>query len=473
MTISSLSSIHSTFQHVSMTSTDSEASQVSQTSSETQALLSSDSTADKGTRSAGPSTVSSVQSTYESGSVSSTEVPAHSSESDTSSSVSLSGTTPEGTEYSFTEYSGSSPGLGTTGPATYQSQQPASTAFATTSSVPTTPTPNWLPTSIVYQDPSTASGSSQSSTSSIAESALPKAISPVATAAVSPNYKLITVGFKQELNYPFVCENSYSSNQIFEYLPKVLTYPNPDVNESAVFVKQLVPYSSANVDYIITVAEVYFDQDYITVLQNQISNSSSTLYTNPDAIQKSLATYIDSRVPIKGLLDATSVGSATIGGDLSGTGNDEDDDGHDSQSLGSMDSSSLTSSGSTKVQGGRIAGIVAGSAAGATAYAAVMVLIYKRRKKKLQEQYESEKYPNVHGSGEFRSLMLSSGSPVDAEQYHSDYSDDGAVRLTNSSSGASFTRMFTRNSNSNVELGSTRYMPSISNPTNVKNSLGW
>lgn len=235
---------------------------------------------------------------------------------------------------------------------------------------------------------------------------MPKAITPATTASPGPDYEVVTIGFKESLNYPFVVEHSLSSAQIFDYLPLVLTFPfTADSSYSNVTVKRLVPYTASGIDYIITVAEVYFPIEAVSSLQLLVEDTSSKLYRNSDATDAKLASLIDNRIPLTGL-DTTATSSATS-----------------SDNNGSMDSSNSPVS-----KKGVVAGVATGAAAGTIAYMSLMVLLFRRFKKKRNniELPPSDSESNLEASNQ-----VSAGTP------------------------------------------STENRPPISNPVNTFNSLGW
>lgn len=216
---------------------------------------------------------------------------------------------------------------------------------------------------------------------------LPKAITPANTASPANNYKLVTVGFREALNYPFVVSHSILSAQIFDYLPDVLKFPfNGNAAFDDIAVNRIVPFGSQDVNYIISVAEVYFPEEDVDSLQQLLSDSSSKLYQNKDPTTAMLALLIDVRVPLTGLNTASR---PTTPGPV------------DNGSVGSSDAKSSNS--------GVVAGIAAGASMGLLAYMALMVLMFRKFKKRsveLQSDLESQ-VESGYGSSNG-----STGSPV-------------------------------------------------------------
>lgn len=164
---------------------------------------------------------------------------------------------------------------------------------------------------------STSSSSSSASASASHAAQLPNAITPATQpSTVSNNYTLITVGFKSGLNYPFVVSHSLASAQIFQYLPLTLTYPFQSDNNVAV--KQLVPFQSSSLDYIVTVAEVYFPKKWVESLNESLQTSYSSFYFNTNPTENSIAQLVDINIPLVGL-DTGSLGLSGSSGSSSGS----------------------------------------------------------------------------------------------------------------------------------------------------------
>ncbi|CAK9435454.1 uncharacterized protein LODBEIA_P01810 [Lodderomyces beijingensis] len=320
----------------------------------------------------------------------------------------------------------------------------------------TSSTKNWLPSSLVMATtPSRdAENTSQSeieegSPTPDSTSGLPRAITPEATSAPKSGYTIITVGFKNALNYPFVVNNTVTSAQIFSFLPGVLTFPFTNTKGFGdVTVKQLIPYQAASINYTITVAEVYFPSNSIMTLSQLISSPDSMIYKNPDGIQNTLASLIDSRIPLIGLdeSDQRSIGLSS--------GNNAPVNPN-----GSMDMAYTDQTSSTKE---RVAGITVGAAAGCGLYMGLMVLLFAKFRRNNK---------NVE-------LPLS-----DSESNFGMSSDDF---FTTDDSASGFSAIFTRINNGCILNGEDQrphpeYSPqlrgpganNISEPVQASNSLGW
>ncbi|SCU88833.1 LAMI_0D11474g1_1 [Lachancea mirantina] len=253
----------------------------------------------------------------------------------------------------------------------------------------------WLPFVIVTEstmsNPSSATGSFDAG----ATATLPQVISPSTPVSQPPNYTLITVGFTEPLNYPFLIRNPLASAQIFNFLPLVLCYPfnysssqvsardlRPvidssvskaqssrnelsdsflqqrdtfmqhgnrwkDVDFSQVVVGGIIPTIIPNKDYIASVAIVYFPSRAVNVLQKMVLNNNSRLYNNPVPYEESLAALIDPSVPLTGLINSDgSSGGGQTGNGNQGNGGSSSGSGSQSGSKGSGGSGNWAISGS-------------------------------------------------------------------------------------------------------------------------------
>lgn len=179
--------------------------------------------------------------------------------------------------------------------------------------------------------------------------------------------------------------HSISSAQIFDYLPQVLKFPfneNPQLSE--VMVNRIVPFGSLDVNYIISVAEVYFPADVVDTLLLLLGDTSSKLYQNKDATTNMLAQLIDIRIPLTGLNTAARPTAAPQS---------------DNGSVGSSDSKTLNS--------GVVAGIAVGASIGSLAYMSLMVLLFRRYKKKNIELMSTDSESRVDSDHSNRSPVSS------------------------------------------------------------------
>ncbi|EGW33247.1 uncharacterized protein SPAPADRAFT_60592 [Spathaspora passalidarum NRRL Y-27907] len=306
----------------------------------------------------------------------------------------------------------------TSQPAEQPQQQPTTTTTVVPHPPTQTPaTSNWLPTVLVTAATATDEGTLTNSdivqaTGTAATSGLPRAITPADPIKPAPDYQVITIGFKAPLNYPFVVKNSISSAQIFQFLPEVLKFPFISTHHDSsiykdVSVNRLIPFTSSQVSYTITVAEVYFPSSAIAALSDLIISPGSLIYRNPDSTQNTLASLIDARVALVGL--ATSSGS--------GSGNGAGDDAESNPLLkyhGSMDSeANAAAESSDNVSSGRVAAIAVGAASGCGIYLSLMLFLFKRYKNNSGNiELESTDSESRLGMSEVDSRGTSSGSPT-------------------------------------------------------------
>jgi hypothetical protein len=247
---------------------------------------------------------------------------------------------------------------------------------------------------------------------------------------------LITIGLKGVWDYPFIVSNSIASAQVFGYLPNVLEYPF-NYTTSNISVAELVPFTSSNVDYIITVAEVYFPKDDVAELQALILDSSSSIYNNPDATYNEFADLIDRSIPITGVLDKLNTGSTSSSGTSSGS---------TFVNSGAMEYSQSGVSGASKAETGKNVGIAIGSVVGATTYIALLIL--------------GARYYIVR-----KRVKLESGS----NSFLDSASNGSAESLNHFVYGAGVRASAQSQQMSQVD----NYIPQISKPVATQNSLGW
>lgn len=423
---------------------------------------------------------------------------------------------------------------------TFTPQPPVLPAKPTTTTTPITTKPTikpttvntstaWLP-SMIIAETAADEGSTMTGTQDLGDSPnatvqatmatnvgtfLPKIILPQATASpTAEGFKAITIGFKKALNYEFVVKNSLSSAQIFEFLPSVITDPFKNINVNNVQVIKLVPYSSSNVDYIITVVELLFPEDQIDALQSLILDPKSSLYLNADPSKEALANLIDSRVSITDLISAIDSQSSNASSNNllsvlhvssgSSDGSGEDADGLNvssdneldaiAQSIGSLDGNAFSVNVSSKNGGGSklskqsIIGIVVGSVVGVALYSAgvFMFILWRRRvNAKKQTMRSLIRLDSASTEPSRFSRMSSTSSTFSGESFGLDdeKSVGGDIQLESDisnkvASRTSFLSMFTQQSQEQQQQNESgedrsKFIPEISGPINVKNSLGW
>lgn len=390
--------------------------------------------------------------------------------------TSIPSVTPSPAPYSASSVDLSSTATFTPSPVNTATAVSSATGYSMTSSYwPTTTTlaPSsttaanwWVPTQIITQSGGNASATK---TSTQATATLPQAIAAANQQEQPKGYTLVTIGFKEALNYDFLVSSPLSSAQIFAFLPSILNLPFEN-QYSNITVYQIVPLRSDTLNYVATVAEVYFPKKEITKLNALITNTSSVLYTAAEGSAKYLAELIDPTIPLTGLVSSTD------------DSQDYDSSNDNSGSLGSDESfdGALDSSGkSTNVGGsgktlskGKIIGLVIGVVVGGCTYVATMVLliryfVVKRQiKKSILKDPENASTFSSDSQLDFSNLEKRNMSFNDQESIspsvriqnwmnHSHYDDVGNVDTQ------------IPNSNSHPRV------PKISRPIATQNSLGW
>ncbi|CCD27449.1 Msb2p NDAI_0K02580 [Naumovozyma dairenensis CBS 421] len=263
-------------------------------------------------------------------------------------------------------------------------------------SVTTTPTQTrassdtnwWIPTVLITQS-NQPSESASVPTSNTATKTLPQVIAVGTTIPEPEGYSLITIGFKKPLNYEFIVANPKSSAQIFSFLPDVLNAPfNNTFNNITVL--QLVPLQNPSLNYLVTVAKVYFPTDMIDTLSSLIEDytTPSLIYTINQGAKGSLANLISSDIPLTGLLtnslssstDSTSNNSDSNNSNSSSKGShskNPDSDSSDStkDDSGSMDSENIGSLEYSSKSNSKVAGSDSGSSLNKKKLTALIVCV--------------------------------------------------------------------------------------------------
>jgi hypothetical protein len=275
-------------------------------------------------------------------------------------------------------------------PAPVQSQPTHSPQTPSSRTTQTGAVKSWLPTYIIAET-NTAPTNTATTLETTTTTPLPKAIMPTAIVSELPDYELVSIGFKQALNYAFIVEHALASAQIFEYLPKVLLNAFPDLDSNSVIVKKLVPYTSHEVDYIITVAEIYFLKSDFSKLQSLVLDPSSSIYNNTDVTAASLSELIDPKIPVDGLIETLDQANMQSSSGDSGSDSNIPDTAQSRilQSLGSIDSHALSSSATARAKTMKdkrvIIGIVVGSIVGFGLYVYGVIYLLRRRIRRSKE----------------------------------------------------------------------------------------
>lgn len=279
------------------------------------------------------------------------------------------------------------------------------------------------------------------------------------------NTTLIQVGFKYGLNFPFVVNTENSASQIFAYLPQGIAW-TLNITSDKVKMNALMPFDTTkSLNYITTLAQAYIPADLVNQLQLDLYTARSNAYSNPDQSVHALMDMINPAIPIlpgANMDDgtetsasynpqATSSGKQGAGAPIGG----------DSGSSQSVKSSSV--------------GIGLGACAGAALYAAAMVYVARRYRKKRQSHKRasslqapgemSQRSPATLSGGGMGGYFMSGANGIRGSG-----TTRGSVGARGSGSGSG--GRGSRNSDGSSNGRSVREQ-GISAPVMAENSLGW
>lgn len=324
----------------------------------------------------------------------------------------------------------------------------------------------WVPTEIMTQSTTaTATGTS------IATATLPQAIAAATEIATPDGYTLITIGFKEALNYNFVVNNPVSSAQIFAFLPEILN--NPFNNQFGnISITELVPLHSNSMNYLATVAKAYFPTSDIDELSRMISNNSSPFYSLNEGAAKYLAYLVDPSIPLTGLLGRTISSGVSTSNSTSNSNNN----------AGSLDSNSYnyfrkSSNGSSSdsdqstFSRAKIIGLVVGIVVGVCVSVAAMVILtrlYIIRRQKAQDVItfpdDSSMSDSNSDKGSFSNekFQLNDAASISPSMRINNWMNESHYDDT-AGPGIQMAQVGKRSVS----------MPKISRPIATQNSLGW
>lgn len=260
------------------------------------------------------------------------------------------------------------------------------------------------------------------------------------------NGSLVQVGFNYGLNYGFVASNPTAISQIFAFLPQGIAY-GLSIDPQHVKMNALMPYdTSKDLGYMTTLAQAYIPSDMVNQLQLDVHTPVSNLYGNPSASIRTLMSMVNPSLPIQ-------PGSSLDGGATSA------DNPAATTSASAGDGAPIGGdSGSSQPVRGTSVGIGVGACAGAAIYAAAMVYVARRYKKKRSRHQRASSVPQPEMS-QYGSVGGGMGGYFmsGANGRHSDTPSN--ARGSRNSAGSS-------NNRSVREQG-------ISAPVMSENSLGW
>lgn len=275
---------------------------------------------------------------------------------------------------------------------------------------------------------------------------MPRLIQPPGGMPAPPvNATLIQIGLGYGLNFPYVVRESDSASQIFAYLPQGIAYglgiPNDKVKMNA-----LMPFdTSSSLQYITTLAQAYVPSDLVDQLELDLHQPMSGIYSNPDEMIRTLMNMINPAIPIL-------PGANMDNGDTSSADNPAATGGPSSAQGAPIGGDT----GESRPVRGSSVGIGVGAVCGAAAYAAAMVYIARRYKKKRASHQRTSSVPTAgemseNGRGGMGGFFMAGGR--------------GSSAIGSDSTGSRYSG-HSSNGRSVREQG-------ISAPVMSENSLGW
>lgn len=311
----------------------------------------------------------------------------------------------------------------------------------------------WLGTKLAADD-ATATANSELPAPTNGEelpAGMPKTIDASDDVVTQPaGTTLIRIVFDRRLHYEFVAENFTAAQQIFTFLPQVISY-GEGIDEKDIRMLRLVPIETKQKKgWITTSALAYVPTSIIDALQIDIHLTNSALYHHPVPLAFELASAID---PSYGIFPGSEgeASNSDASGEPGGspfTNSDPDSNAGEEQSPS---------------QKGATVGIAFGAVSIAVAYGAAMFLVARRYKRKKQAHRRASSVTEVTHSD---MRYSGSGSPAAAMMggalLSRDFSSYGGVAGGRESHGSG--RSGAGNS------GRTAY---ISAPVAAENSLGW
>jgi hypothetical protein len=286
------------------------------------------------------------------------------------------------------------------------------------------------------------------------------------------NTTLIQVGFNKGLEYPFVVSTDNSASQIFAYLPKGIACAL-GIDEDRVIMNALLPYDTTKqLGFITTLAQAFIPSNRVDELQMDLHNPNSEAYNSPDPAVRSLMLMINPTIPIL-------PGASMDDSDSQASSNSPVNNGDSPSSPGGGNGNGAPiggDSGTSQKVSKTTALIGVGAVAGAAAYAAAMVYVARRYRKKRQSHRRSSSLTS-HGEMSERSP----GTPATLTGGMGGYFMSGANGLRGSGtssggrgpSGRGNSARASRNSAGSSTNNRSVREQGISAPVMAENSLGW
>lgn len=276
------------------------------------------------------------------------------------------------------------------------------------------------------------------------------------------NATLVQVGFNYGLNFPFVVSTDNSASQIFAYLPQGIAYAL-GIPAEKVVMNALMPYDTTKtLNYITTLAQCYIPGNMVNELQLDLHTPMSNAYNNPDEAVHMLMSMINPTIPIlPGANLEQNKGSSPSNPAATG------------QSGQSGDGAPIGGdSGSSQSVKGTSVGIGVGACAGAAVYAAAMVYVARRYRRKRQSHQRTPSVPATGDMVQRSSGALSGGGMGGYFMSGANGARGSGGSPGNRGSGRGSAGRGSRNSAGSSNNRSVREQ-GISAPVMAENSLGW
>lgn len=343
----------------------------------------------------------------------------------------------------------------------------------------------FLPTHLVTAVSATTSTTENSSSNSVVSSssltssspALPYAIMPQQQPKSDRSKKLVQIGFKYPLNYPFVAENGDAAAQIILLLPKGIAQ-GLGIDQGEIRMLQLVPHQTTGSEYFLqTIAQFYMPKRSTEQLENLLRTPGSSIYTDQsDPTVSTLMNLIDKDVPLTSTY--TDTGSNTSDGGIDGIPADGIPDGGLSSTSanagsiagakGSLDQAAQPNMKQSQVSA-KVAGITIGTVVGAGLLSGVLFFMSLVARGLLRKNRLSP----VRGT-----------KPADMESYHDDFSstnefetlsfeNPGQVRQAAQFITSPLAGPVAANATSPSAGAASSSRIAISHPLVTESSLGW
>jgi hypothetical protein len=283
------------------------------------------------------------------------------------------------------------------------------------------------------------------------------------------NGSLVQIGFNYGLNYAFVAGSQTAISQIFAFLPQGIAY-GLSIDPKDVKMNALMPYDTTNeLGYMTTLAQAYIPSDLVDQLQLDLHTPVSNLYGNPTGSIRTLMSMVNPSFSVQpgASLDGSAASEHNPAATTSASAGDGAPIGGDS--------------GSSQPIRGTSVGIGVGACAGAALYAAAMVYVARRYKKKRARHARTPSVPASQPEMSQRGSNLTGSGGMGGGYFMSGANGQNtgpgraSAAVTASSAGHSNGSGGTRGSRNSDHSSNGRSVreQGISAPVMSENSLGW